>query len=135
MVAYTVEPASGGEPEVIRLITNILDPDEAPAAELAALYHERWEIELTFREIERDQIGGLHVLRSRTPDMVLQEVYGVFIAHYAVRHLMYQAVVNTALDPDRLCFTHSIRVVHRHLTGQADFSPSESEEHSPPSRG
>jgi hypothetical protein len=108
---------------VICLITSILDPGEAPAHELAALYHERWEFELSLKEIEISQLGHSRVLRSKTPEMVRQEIWGILLAHYAIRHLMHDAADTADVDPDRISFIRSLRLIRRQVTGQAGFSP------------
>jgi Insertion element 4 transposase N-terminal/Transposase DDE domain len=123
VITYTVDHPDGGG-ETIRLITSLLDHDGAPALELAALYHERWEIELVFKELQVYQTGGLRVLRSRSPDLVRQELWGLLIAHYAVRRIMHQATIHNAIDPDRISFTRSLRIVRRAVSTAADFSPS-----------
>lgn len=109
--------------EVICLITSILDPNEAPAHELAQLYNERWELELSLKEIEIYQLGHSRVLRSKTPSMVRQEIWGILLAHYAIRHLMHEAADTADVDPDRLSFIRSLKIVRRQITVQADFSP------------
>jgi len=123
VITYTVDHPDGAG-DTIRLITSILDPEAAPALDLAALYQERWEIELAFRELQVHQTGGPRVLRSKSPEMVRQEIWGLLIAHYAVRHIMHQATVHHALDPDRVSFMRSLRIVRRAVTTDADFPPS-----------
>lgn len=110
--------------ETIRLITTIADPDLATAAELAALYQQRWEFELTLDEIETHQMHPSLVLRSRTPDLVRQEIWGMLLAHYAVRAFMREAADDLDEDVDRLSFVRSIRVIRRQVVNQAGFSPS-----------
>jgi len=86
-----IEYALDGDKEtqsLYRLITTIADCEAAPARELAALYVERWEIETAFDEFKTHLRGPSVVLRSKTPDLVLQEFYGLLLAHYAVRGLM-----------------------------------------------
>lgn len=122
VIEYSVEDR-GESDEVVCLITSIMDPDAAPAHELAALYHERWEIELVFDEIEIHQMGHGRVLRSKSPAMVRQEVWGILLAHYAIRHLMHEAADTADVDPDRLSFLRSLHLIRRHTTGQAGFSP------------
>jgi hypothetical protein len=116
-----------GRPEatgqVYRLVTTILDPAHAPARELAALYHERWEVEGALDELKTHQRGAGAVLRSKTPDGVAQEVWAHLLVHYAIRALMHQAALDQGLDPDRLSFTGSLRIVRRHLVSHAAFSP------------
>jgi len=82
VIEYRLEGIEGAEP-VYRLITTILDPEAAPAAELAALYHDRWEIETTLDELKTHLRGARIILRSKTPDLVRQEFYGLLLAHFA----------------------------------------------------
>ncbi len=123
VIEYTLEnhPAK----ETYRLMTTLLDPDQAPASELAALYPERWEMEGVFAELKTHLRGGQQVvLRSKTPDLVEQEIYGLLLAHRAVRSLMCRAAHGEKIDPDRLSFTHSVRVLRRRLAHPPVFPPS-----------
>jgi hypothetical protein len=106
-----------------RLLTTILDPTLAPAAELAALYHERWEVEGALDELKTHQRGAQVVLRSKHPKGVEQEVWAHLLVHYAIRRLMHQAALDEGLDPDRLSFVGTLRIVRRHLASHAAFSP------------
>jgi Insertion element 4 transposase N-terminal/Transposase DDE domain len=124
VVEYDVPDRDGsGKQEIIRLITNILDPHDIPAIELAAAYHERWEYEGLVDEVKTHQRGPARVLRSKSPDMVEQEVWALLLAHYGIRALMCRAADEADTDPDRLSFIRSLRVIRRHVTNQADFSP------------
>jgi hypothetical protein len=124
IIVYTLHGVPGAEP-VYRLVTSLLDPDEAPASEVAALYHERWEVESTFDEFKTHLRGGAHVvLRSKTPELVRQEIYGVLLAHYVVRAVLHEAALQAEEDPDRLSFVHAVRVVRRKLPQAAGVSPS-----------
>jgi hypothetical protein len=110
VVEYRLEGVADAEP-LYRLVTTILDPAEAPAAELAALYHERWEIEGALAELKTHLRGARAVLRSRTPELVRQEFWGLLLAHFAIRGLMHEAALRAGEDPDRLSFLHAVRVV------------------------
>ncbi len=101
-----------------------MDPKQAPAKELAALYHERWEIETAFDEFKTHLRGAKIVLRSKRPDLVRQEFYGVMMAHFAVRGIMHEAALKADEDPDRLSFVHSVRVIRRKLAAFAAIPPS-----------
>jgi hypothetical protein len=90
------------------LVTTLLNPRVAPALSLIGLYHERWEIELVIDEIKTHERTQRKVLRSKTPEGVRQELYGIYLAHYAVRLLLAQAAVEAELDPDRLSFTEGL---------------------------
>ena len=114
VIEYQLEGVEDAE-EIYRLMTTILDPDKAPAPELAALYHERWEIETALDELKTHLRGSGIVLRSKTPELVRQEFYGLLMAHFAIRGLMHEAALMDEVDPDRLSFTHSVRVVRRKI--------------------
>ena len=114
VIDYRLEGIDGDEP-IYRLATTILNTDKAPANELAALYYERWEIETTFDELKTHLRGAHMVLRSKTPDLVRQEFYGLLMAHFAIRGLMHEAALKAHDDPDRLSFLHAVRVVRRKL--------------------
>jgi hypothetical protein len=118
------DPGRPGQPEAYRLITTILDPERAPAAELPGLYPQRWELETALDELKTHQRGPGVVLRSRDPDGVYQEVWAYLLVHYAIRTLMHQAALDAEVDPDRLSFTRSLHIARRQVTSQAAFSPS-----------
>src|ERR687893_627922 len=113
-------PGSG---ELFCLITTILDHEFAPAVELAAAYTQRWEIELSFDEIETHQTGHHRVLRSKTPQLVKQEIWSLLLTHYAIRHVMKDAADTGGTDPDDLSFIRSYRAIRRQVPNQAGFSP------------
>ena len=123
VMEYTLEGVVGAEP-VYRLVTSILHPDQAPAQELAALYHQRWEIETALDELKTHLRGSKIVLRSKTPDLVRQEFYGLMMTHFAVRGLMHEAALQDGEDPDRLSFLHAVRVVRRKLPQLVAIPPS-----------
>jgi hypothetical protein len=123
VIDYRLEGVPDAEP-VYRLLTTLLDPAAAPAEELAALYHERWEIETAFAELKTHLRGAQIVLRSKTPDLVRQEFYGLLLAHFAVRALMHEAALRVNDDPDRLSFVHAVRVIRRKLPRYVAIPPS-----------
>ncbi len=127
VIDYRLEGIEGSEP-IYRLATTILDPGKASAGELAALYHERWEIETAFDELKTHLRGAKIVLRSKTPDLVRQEFYGLMMAHFAIRGLMHEAALKADEDPDRLSFLHAVRVVRRKLHLYGSIPPSAEEE-------
>jgi hypothetical protein len=118
-----LDRVNGAEP-LYRLITTLLDPEAAPAAELAALYHERWEVETLFAELKVSLPGSRLILRSKTPELVWQELYGFLLTHHAVRRLMHEASRAAGCDPDQLSFIHTVRIIRRNLPFHAAFSPS-----------
>ena len=122
-VEYRLEGVADAEP-LYRLVTTVLDPAAAPAADLAALYHERWEIEGALAELKTHLRGARVVLRSKTPELVRQEFWGLLLAHFAVRGLMHEAALRADEDPDRLSFLHTVRVIRRKLPVFAALPPS-----------
>jgi hypothetical protein len=123
VVDYTLAGLQEAEP-IYRLITTILDPEQAPAAELAALYSERWGVETAFDELKTHLRAGKLTLRSKTPDLVRQEFYGLLMAYFAIRGLMHEAALTVEVDPDRLSFIHAVRVIRRKMTRVASLPPS-----------
>ncbi len=126
VIAYTLPGLAKAEASY-RLVTTILEPARAPADELAALYHERWEIETAFDEFKTHLRGPHRVLRSKTPELVRQEAWGFLLAHFALRALMHEAALGAvprARDPDTLSFTHALHVARRTLPHVAVIPPS-----------
>ena len=110
-------------PESYRLFTTILDPAQASATELAAAYAERWEIELAFDELKTHQRGPRTVLRSKSPELVLQEIWGHLCCHYAIRTLMADAATHSGHDPDRVSFVAALRITRQSVAHQGAFPP------------
>jgi hypothetical protein len=123
VIDYRLDKVPDAEP-IYRLITTILDHKLAPAKELAALYHERWEIESALDELKTHLRGAQIVLRSKRPELVKQEFYGLLMAHFAIRGLMHEAALKADEDPDRLSFLHAVRVVQRRMARFAALPPS-----------
>lgn len=126
VIEYRLHGVADAEP-LYRLLTSLLDPAQAPAPELAALYHQRWEIETALAELKTHLRGAKIVLRSKTPDLVRQEFYGLLMAHFAVRGLMHEAALKADADPDQLSFLHAVRVVRRKLASFHAIPPSAAE--------
>lgn len=128
VIEYVLEGSSDCSPDrPYRLITTIMDPKAAPAEELAALYVRRWEIETSFGELKTTLRGADKVLRSKSADGVRQEIWGYLLVHYAIRSLIYESARGQEPDPDRGSFIETLRIIRRHITGQAGFSPSASD--------
>lgn len=121
VIEYTV--TTGETASDFRLITTILDPGQAPAEDLAEAYAKRWEIESCFDELKTHQRGPGIVLRSKTPDGVLQEIYGYLCVHYAIRSLIGSVAHHFEEDPLRISFTRALRAARRSLAGRPAFSP------------
>ena len=112
VIVYTLtDPARSGYGETHRLVTTLLDAQEAPALDLICAYHERWEIELTIDEINTHQRLVQHPLRSQKPVGVLQELYSLLLAHYAVRAIMAEAAAQAGLAPTRPRFGQAVELI------------------------
>lgn len=112
LIRYRLEdPALAGYGQTYRVLTSLCNPDTAPAAALAAAYHERWEIEGTIDEVDTHQRLARRVVRSQKPVGVIQELYALLIAHYVVRAVMHDTAVEADIDPDRLSFVGALRVL------------------------
>lgn len=126
VITYTItDPALPGYGEQYRVITTLLNPRYAPAHALACAYHERWEIELVVDELDTQQRLAARTLRSLKPVGVIQELYGLLLAHYAVRVLMHEAALQADLDPDRLSFVHALEVVRDAIAEFQMVAPGE----------
>jgi IS4 transposase len=88
------------------------------------VYSQRWEIETAFGELKTHQRGSHVVLRSKSPPLVLQEIWGHLCCHYAIRTLMFEAADTAKIDTDRVSFTAALRIARRSISQARDFSPS-----------
>jgi hypothetical protein len=123
VIDYQLQGVETAEP-FYRLVTSILEPQQAPGDQLAPLYSQRWELESALDELKTHLRGPQVVLRSKTPDLVRQEFYGLLLAHFCVRSLMHEAAHRARDDPDRLSFTHCVQIIRRKLPISGSFSPS-----------
>jgi Insertion element 4 transposase N-terminal/Transposase DDE domain len=119
---YTV-PDRNPNGELIAVITTVTDPHDLSVLDLAQAYHQRWEEESALDEIKTDLRGRGEVLRSKTPDLVEQQLWGLLLAHYAIRALLLDAADPAGYDPDRMSFIKRLRVVRRQVTDQAAITP------------
>ena len=122
VIDYTIEDGRQN-PTTYRLFTTLLDPAEVTAIDLAEAYTRRWEIELTFDELKTHQRGPRTVLRSKSPDLVLQEIWGHLCCHYAIRSLMAEAATHCGHDPDRVSFVAALRITRQTLAHPGAFPP------------
>jgi hypothetical protein len=124
VVEYTVPDREGdGTDELICVITTIIDPREAPAQTLAQAYQQRWEHETGNKQLKTYLRGPARVLRSQSPDMVRQEIYGYLLTHYAISALICRAATEADIDPDQVKFKRTVRLVRRRLADPPVFSP------------
>ncbi|MGH3504793.1 MAG: IS4 family transposase [Nocardioidaceae bacterium] len=126
VVDYTIDDDRDPDrenPTGYRLFTTVLDPDQATAVDLAAAYTQRWEIELAFDELKTHQRGPRMVLRSKSPDLVLQEIWGHLCCHYAIRSLMTQVATHSGHDPDRVSFVAALRITRQTIAHPGAFPP------------
>jgi hypothetical protein len=121
VIEYEVDDRGSGE--LICLLTTCFEPKHTPAGMLAHVYHQRWQHEAANREIKTQMRGSGQILRSRSPEMVRQEIYGYLLAHYAVCAFLCQASTETSIDPGRIKFTNSIRIIADRLADPDAFSP------------
>jgi hypothetical protein len=124
VIEYQVPDRDGdGTGELICLITTITNHAAAPAMTLATAYHQRWEHETGNDQIKTHLRGPGRVLRSKSPDLVRQEIYGYLLTHYAISDLICRAATEADIDPDRVKFTRTVRIVRRRVADPTAFSP------------
>jgi Insertion element 4 transposase N-terminal len=123
VAGYEVPDRDGdGKDEIIALITTILEFPDAPAGLLARTYHERWEHETGNRQVKTYLRGPGKILRSQSPDLVKQEIWGYLLTHYAISALICTAATAAGIDPDRVKFKRTVRIIRRRAADPA-FSP------------
>ena len=123
VLEYSLEDGRGEVMGPFRLFTTLVDPDEVTAVEIADAYRQRWEIESAFGELKTHQRGSKVVLRSKSPALVHQEIWGHLCCHFAIRTLMFEAAHHGGVDPDRVSFTAALNIGRRSLSQARGFSP------------
>ena len=127
VIEYTVTADDGSgstRTEPFRLVTTLLDHEQAPAAQIAASYHQRWEIENSYGELKTRLRGASFILRSRSPELVCQELYAFLTIYQALCALKADAARTAGIDPDRISFTVTIRIARDHASNQVSlFAP------------
>ena len=123
VIDYQIDDGRAND-ETYRLFTTIVDPNEASAVDLAAAYAQRWEIEGAFDVLKIHQRGARTVLRSKSPELVLQEIWGHLCCHFAIRTLMWEAANHAGVDPDRVSFIAALRIARRSIPAARGFPPS-----------
>jgi hypothetical protein len=123
VIDYTLDDGRPSD-ETYRLLTTILDPDDATAEDLAAAYAQRWELETIFDELKVHQRGPRTVMRSKSPPLVLQEIWGHLCCHFAIRTLMWEAADAAQVDADRVSFVTALRIARRSIPTARVFPPS-----------
>lgn len=125
VIEYSVSTADGqNTSELFALVTDLIDPAHLSAAQAADAYGHRWEIETAFGELETGIRGGpAVVLRSKSPDMIRQELYALLCVYQAIRTLIYHSAETAGLDPDRISFTHAKNAIAARVSDAAAFSP------------
>jgi hypothetical protein len=123
VIEYALPHLDEAQPRY-RLLTTLLDPQEAPALELAALYHQRWQVEEVFDELKTHLLRGRRVLRSKKAELVKQEFYGWVLAHYAVRWLLHQGATRHRMPHDELSFASHVQLLRREQAPSGAFPPT-----------
>ena len=119
IIEYTVtvtDSGGGTRTEPFRLATTLLDHEQAPAAQVAAVYHQRWEIENSYGELKTRLRGASFILRSRSPELVRQELFAFLTVYQALCALKAEAARTAGIDPDRISFTVTVRIARDHAS-------------------
>lgn len=123
VIEYILPDVADGKDELYRLITSIFDPAQAPAKDLAGLYHERWDIEGFFKQIKSVQLGADKILRSKSPDGVRQEFWAHLGVHYATMRIAVDAAQQSNMDPDRISHKNTVRIIRSRIWIPDSFPP------------
>lgn len=105
------------------LLTSLRDPKRFPAQEIVALYHERWELELGYDEIKTDLLEREEAIRSKKPEGVRQELWGILLAYNLVRLEMESIANQEKIEPTRISFIESLRLIRNEWDWLSVTSP------------
>ena len=123
VIEYQLSDVQDGKDELYRLVTTILDHKQAPSKELAALYHERWDVEGFFKQIKSVQLNDSRIFRSKSPDGVRQEFWAHLAVHYATTQIIVDAAQHADLDPDRISHKNTVRIIRSRIWIPDSFPP------------
>jgi hypothetical protein len=126
VIEYKLPGTQDGKDDLYRLVATILDPEQAPAKELAALYHERWDVEGFFKQRKSGQLNAARIFRSKPPDGVRQEFSAHLAMHYATMQIMVDAAQHAQLDPDRISHKNTVRIIRSRIWIPDLFPPRRS---------
>jgi hypothetical protein len=122
VIEYALPGLPDAQPRY-RLLTTLLNAEAAPALELAALYHRRWQVEEVFDELKTHLLRGRRVLRSKTAELVRQEFFGWVLAHYAVRWLLHEGAARHRMPHAELSFAGHLQLLRREQGPSGAFPP------------
>jgi hypothetical protein len=126
VIEYRLPEVADGKDDSYRLITTILDPAQAPAKNLAILYHERWDIEGFFKQIKSVQLNAEKIFRSKSPEGVRQEFWAHLGVHYATMRIVADAAQHANIDPDRISHKNTVRIIRSRIWIPGSFPPHQS---------
>lgn len=123
VIEYRLPDDKDDKDDLYRLVTTILDPEQAPAKELAVLYHERWDVEGFFKQIKSVQLNTDRIFRSKSPDGVRQEFWAHLAVHYATTRIIVDAAQHADVDPDRISHKNAVRIIRSRIWIPESFPP------------
>ncbi len=123
VIEYKLPAVTDGKDGLYRLVTTILDPAQAPAKDLAIVYHERWDIEGFFKQIKSVQLNAERIFRSKSPDGVRQEFWAHLGVHFATMRITVDAAHQAKLDPDRISHKDTVRIIRSRIWIPDSFPP------------
>ncbi|HEX6522315.1 MAG TPA: IS4 family transposase [Streptosporangiaceae bacterium] len=121
LVCFTItaRTARRARTTTVKVLTTLLDPSAFPASEIAALYAERWQIEIAYLHLKKTVKGTGRVLRGRSPALARQETWALLLVHNMTATLAARAAGQAGLDPDLIPFTAVLSLIRGHVTADA----------------